>query len=157
MMLIPLEWAAHAPTHLQEERLFLSTGKGVEARKWISAGFLCYFLGYLVLFTQPWHPLTSHQQCEPHVASVSEATCPKSHGQNLPSEVIPHVLPSQPDNISSSTLFPAVQWASIPLFLYPVPWPRLQHKLQVPSANKFNTSSFGNGWGNYLPAAFAGI
>lgn len=122
--------------------------------------FGALFLGHLFcffFFIQPWHSLTSHKQCEPHVDSVSEATCPKSHVQNLPSQVIQHVLPSQPDNISSSTLFPAVKQPPIPLFLYPVPWPRLQHKLQVPSANKFNTSSFGNGWGNYLPGAFAGI
>lgn len=113
--------------------------------------------GHLVPFAQPWHSLASHKQCEPHVDWESEATCPNSHVQNLLSQVIQHVLPSQPDNISSSTLFPAVKWASIPLFLYPIPWPRLQHKLQVPPANKFNTSSFGNGWGNYLPGAFAGI
>lgn len=100
---IPLEWAAHT---CRRKRLFLSTGKGNGSH----LDFSAIFLGHLVPFAHPWHSLTSHKQCEPHVDSVSEATCP----QNLLSQVTQHVLPSQPDNISSSTLFPAVQWGFHP-------------------------------------------
>lgn len=79
------------------------------------------FLGHLFPFTQPRCIPTSHNQREPHMDSTSEAACPKSRVPNLTSGVIQHVLPSQSDNISSSTLFPAVKWAPVPLVLYPVP------------------------------------
>lgn len=56
-----------------------------EPGKGTSPGFLCYltasFLRHPVL--QPRCTLTSHNQHELHVDSVSEATCPQSHVQNL--------------------------------------------------------------------------